>query len=146
MTRAAREDFVSLERIVAAAPPDERPTARSIPEEARLAISVTEANRPVRERPEHHGGHSSASPDVSRLAHPRQSFPVVLNANWRVVDHPLQWVLQQRKGNQRGKNTGWRGRLFFRTRSGLLGLLTEYCGQVAAQSRATLEALPERHR
>jgi len=24
-----------------------------------------------------------------------------LNVNWRVVDDPLQWILQQRKGNPR---------------------------------------------
>jgi hypothetical protein len=106
----------------------------------------TELQRGVRERPEHDGGHSPASPDVSRLAHPRQSFPLVLNANWRVIDEPLQWVVQQRKGNQRGKNTGWRGRFFFDTRSGLLNLTREYCGRVDPSVLASLAALPERHR
>ena len=80
------------------------------------------------------------------LAHPRQSFPVVLDANWRVIDEPLQWVVQQRKGNQRGKNTGWRGRMFFRTRTGLLNLTPEYCGRLDPSALASLAALPERHR
>ena len=63
-----------------------------------------------------------------------------------MVDDPLQWIVQKRKGNRRGKNTGWHGRLFFRTRSRLLSRLKEYCGEVDPQARATLGALPEWHR
>ena len=99
----------------------------------------------VREGAEHGRGRSPAAPGRSRFAPPSSPFPLMLNENWRVVDDPLQWIVQQRKGNRRGKNTGWRGRLFFRTRSGLLSRLEEYCGEVDAQARAALEALPERH-
>ena len=35
-----------------------------------------------------------------RPAHPSNRLVAQLNANWRVVDDPLQWILQQRKGNQ----------------------------------------------
>ena len=81
-----------------------------------------------------------------RRAHPCLSFPVVLNANWRVVDDGLQWVVQRRKGNPRDKNSGWEPRLFFRTRTGLLNLTREYCGCVDPAALASLSALPERHR
>jgi hypothetical protein len=38
---------------------------------------------------------------AERLAHPLISFPVHLGPNWRIVDDPLQWILQRRKGNAR---------------------------------------------
>jgi hypothetical protein len=68
-----------------------------------------------------------------------------LNANWRVVDDPLQWILQRKKGNPRKKNYGWRNRSFCRTREGLLGCVREYCGDVDAGAQAQLEALPDYH-
>ena len=42
-------------------------------------------------------------------AHPTNRLVAHLNARWRVVDDPLQWRLQRKKGNPRSKNTGWRG-------------------------------------
>jgi hypothetical protein len=36
-------------------------------------------------------------------AHPLNRLKAQLNENWRVVDDPLQWVLQRRKGNPRKK-------------------------------------------
>lgn len=104
-----------------------------------------EARQGVRESAEEGRRSSPTAPDVYRLAHARQSFPIVLNENWRVVDHRLQWGVQQRKGNRRSKNIGWHGRLFFRTRKGLLKLTREYCGCVDPLALAALSALPEWH-
>jgi len=44
-----------------------------------------------------------------------------------VIDDPLQWILQRKKGNPRNKNSGWRGRSFCRTREALLRCVREYC-------------------
>jgi hypothetical protein len=60
-------------------------------------------------------------------AHPSNRFVTQLNERWRVVDDPLQWVLQQRKGTPRKKNTGWQARSFCRTREGLLRCIRENC-------------------
>src|SRR5690349_14808540 len=43
----------------------------------------------------------------SPLAHPSNRLIAQLNANWRLVDDPLQWILQRRKGNPRKRNSGW---------------------------------------
>lgn len=64
---------------------------------------------------------------AKRPAHPSNRFVAQLNERWRVVDDPLQWVLQRRKGNPREKNSGWEGRSFPRTRKGLLRCIREYC-------------------
>jgi hypothetical protein len=101
---------------------------------------------PVREGRKHDCGHPHAPLQAPGLAHPSLAFPIVLNASWRVVDDPLQWIVEERKGNPRSKNSGWRGRLFFRTREGLFGLLREYCGELGPSALASLMALPERHR
>jgi hypothetical protein len=58
-----------------------------------------------------------------------------LNANCRVVDDPLQWVLQRKKGNPRDKNTGWRDRSFCSTQEALLRCIHEYCGEVEALAK-----------
>jgi hypothetical protein len=100
----------------------------------------------VRQRPGSESGHHSIPAEAERLAHPSASFPIVLNANCRVVDDPLQWIVQERKGNPRSKNAGWRGRLFFRTRDGLLTALGGYFGELHPEALASLLALPERHR
>jgi hypothetical protein len=68
-------------------------------------------------------GEGSSSP----LAHPSDRFVAQLNERWRVVDDPLQWILQQKKGNARSKNSGWRSRSFCRTREALLRCIREYC-------------------
>jgi hypothetical protein len=78
-------------------------------------------------------------------AHPQKSLVAQLNRNWRVMDDPLQWILQRRKGNPRKKNSGWRDRSFCQTREGLLRCVREYCGDVDAGALAQLEALPDYH-
>jgi hypothetical protein len=71
--------------------------------------------------------HEERRNDPKRPAHPSNRLVAQLNANWRVVDDPLQWILQRRKGNPRKKNTGWRSRSFCRTRGALLCCIREYC-------------------
>jgi hypothetical protein len=78
-------------------------------------------------------------------AHPSKQLVAQLNANWRVVDDPLQWKLQRKKGNARKKNSGWQDRSFCRTRDGLLRCVREYCGDVEPSARARLAALPDYH-
>ena len=55
---------------------------------------------------------------VERPAHPSNRLVAQLNATWRVVDDPLQWRLQRKKGNPRKRNSGWRDRSFCTTRDG----------------------------
>jgi hypothetical protein len=68
-----------------------------------------------------------------------------LNKNWRVVCDPLQWILQQRKGNPRKKNSGWRDRSFCRTREGLLRSVRDYCGDIDPAAFAMVDALPDHY-
>ena len=78
-------------------------------------------------------------------AHPSNGLIARLNENWRVVDDPLQWILQRKKGNPRNKNTGWQSRSFCTTREGLLRCVREYCGEVEPAALAKLAALPPNH-
>jgi hypothetical protein len=82
---------------------------------------------------------------VKRPAHPSNRLVAQLNATWRVVDDPLQWILQRKKGNPRNKNSGWRGRSFCRTRKALLRCIREYCGEVDVGALARVKSLPEWH-
>jgi hypothetical protein len=43
---------------------------------------------------------------VEGPAHPSNRLVAQLNATWRVVAHPLQWVLQRKKGNPRARKAG----------------------------------------
>jgi hypothetical protein len=78
-------------------------------------------------------------------AHPSNLLFGQLNANWRVVDDPLQWIPQRRKGNPRKRNSGWVDRSFCTTRDGLLRCVREYCGEVDQNALAELQALPDHH-
>ena len=80
-----------------------------------------------------------------RPAHPSNRLVAQLNANWRVVNDPLQWRLQRRKGNPRTRNSGWQDRSFCTTRKGLLRCVCEYCGDVEPAALAKLAALPEHY-
>ena len=73
------------------------------------------------------------------------ALPTVLNSGWRVVDDPLQWILQRRDGKPDTKHNGWRSRSYCRTRQGLLRCVSEYCGIIDAEALKRLEALPEWH-
>jgi hypothetical protein len=80
---------------------------------------------------------------VPSPAHPSNRLIAQLNTNWRVVDDPLQWILQRRKGNPRKKNSGWQDRSFCTTREGLLRCVCETCGEVDDEALAHIRALPE---
>jgi hypothetical protein len=82
---------------------------------------------------------------AERPAHPSNQLVAQLNERWRVVDDPLQWKLQRKKGNARKKNSGWQDRSFCRTRDGLLRCVCEYCGEVEPAALAKLSALPQHH-
>ena len=79
----------------------------------------------------------------SPLAHPSNWLIAQLNSNWRVVDDPLQWILQRRKGNPRKRNSGWVDRSFCTTREGLLRCVREYCGEIDQNALADLRALSD---
>jgi hypothetical protein len=100
----------------------------------------------VREPREEGSGDIARPTRVERLAHPSSPLCVRLNPDWRVIDDPLQWVLQCRRGNPRAKNSGWESRFFLRTQSGLLAFVREHCGQVDPDALASLMTLPEWHR
>jgi hypothetical protein len=86
-----------------------------------------------------------APSDIPRPAHPSNRLVAQLNERWRVVDDPLQWILQRKKGNPRKKNSGWQGRSFCRTRDALLGCVAGHCGEVDDNSLAKLKSLPDWH-
>ena len=88
---------------------------------------------------------AAPSPAVSPLAHPSNRLIAQLNANWRVIDDPLQWILQRRKGKPRKKNSGWIDRSFCTTRDALLRCVRELCGVVVEEALNELQALPEFH-
>lgn len=81
----------------------------------------------------------------SPLAHPSDRLLIQLNADWRVADDDLQYILERRKGRARSKATGWEGRAFCRTRAALFRNVRELCGQTDTNALSQLEALPEWH-
>src|SRR5262245_62084112 len=92
--------------------------------------SIHPQKRGVRESVEVRTPAATPSPVPSPLAHPLNRLLAQLNEQWRVVDDPLQWILQRRKGNPRKKNSGWKDRSFCTTRHGRLRWVHEYCGEV----------------
>ena len=99
----------------------------------------------VREPPATPGAHRDDRERSKRPAHHFNHVVVQLNESWRVVDHPLQWRLQRKKGNPRTKNSGWRDRSFCTTREGLLRCVREYCGNIKPTAFAKITALLEHH-
>src|SRR6516225_7673114 len=85
-------------------------------------------------------------PEVpSPPAHPSNRLITQLNPNWRVVNDPLQWILQRRKGNPRKRNSGWIDRSFCTTREGLLRCVRESCSEVDDEALTQLQKLPDFH-
>lgn len=68
---------------------------------------------------------------------------IILNDRWRVVDDPLQWILEVRKGQQTAKASGWRGRSFCRSRTSLLRCIRELSGEVDAAALRIIDELPD---
>jgi hypothetical protein len=117
----------------------------SWPETARPDEICVDLEIGVRE-PQAVGYDNILAPDLrSSPAHPSKGGIAHLNPKWRVIEDPLQWILQRKKGNPREKNSGWQSRSFCRTREGLLRCVREYCGEVDADGLAQLEALPDYH-
>jgi len=78
---------------------------------------------------------------------------VILNSRWRVVDDPLQWILQVRRATARKNDTGYQNRSYCVSRTGLLRCIREYCdpsneedGPIDPEALAILEKLPELHK
>ncbi len=88
---------------------------------------------------------NTAGSTLPRPAHPSNRLIAELSNTWRVVDDPLQWILQQKQGNPRKKTLGWQGVSFCRTREALLRCATG-CEQIDGDAHAKLEALPDWHR
>ena len=73
--------------------------------------------------------------------HPSNRLVAQLNETWRVIDDPLQWILQRRKGNPRKKNSGWQSRSVCRTRGALIRCTREYIGEVDGEALAKVHSL-----
>ncbi len=99
----------------------------------------------VRERSAALARHRDCRDRTERPAHPSNQLIAQFNATWRVVDDPLQWILQRKKGRPRKKHSGWRNRSFCRTRDALLRRIREYCGPVDEDALQQVRALPEWH-
>ena len=87
----------------------------------------------------------TAGSTLSRPAHPSNGLIAELNERWRVVDDPLQWILQRRKGSPRKKNSGWEGRSFCQTKEAMLRCVRKLCGHVDPSALAKLTVLPPHH-
>jgi hypothetical protein len=89
------------------------------------------------------GGEDRETPVAPpRTENPEPGVICILNDAHRVVDDPLQWVLQRcdGKGN-------WRGMMFFRTRDALLYYLTEEteAGECDPAGLEAARCLPDWH-
>ena len=108
--------------------------------------SVTPSeDRRVRKRSAAPPAHLGYQDPAEALAHPSNRLIAQLNENWRVVDDPLQWILQRKKGSPREKNSGWRNRSFCTTREGLLRCIRECSGEIDADAFAKLRGMPDNH-
>ena len=99
----------------------------------------------MRERSAAPGVHLGYQDHADTLAHPSNRPIAQLNERWRVVDDPLQWILQRKKGGPHEKNSGWRNRSFCTTREGLLRCIRECSGEIDADALAELRRLPDNH-
>ena len=75
------------------------------------------------------------------------AFPLVLNDRWRVVDDPLQWILQYRRfkyGHSGGSENpkAWEGRRFCRSSAALKRDIGELCGEVDQVALAIIDTWP----
>ena len=70
---------------------------------------------------------------------------IQLNDRWRVVDDPIQWILERRKRNPGKRSTGYEGERFHRKRRFLMQSIRELCGPVDPAALAEIETWPELH-
>ena len=99
----------------------------------------------VREQSAARAVHLGYQDHAEAVAHPSSRLIAQLNENWRVVDDPLQWILQRRKGRPRAKNSGWQNRAYCSTREGLVRRIRPCCGEIDADAFAELQRLPDNH-
>ncbi len=84
--------------------------------------------------------------DLSAAATPAAvEFPIILKDRWRVVDDPLQWILEVRKGQAAKKSTGYRARSFCSSRTGLAQCIRDNCGDLYPDALAPIDLLPDLH-
>ena len=81
---------------------------------------------------------------------PNTFMVVQLNDRWRVIDDPLQWVVQCRQNNRRRSDgsvdpRSWQGKRFCRTRTALQRDIRENYGEVDPAVAAIVVALPDWH-
>jgi hypothetical protein len=71
----------------------------------------------------------------------------VLNAWWRVVDDPSQWILRRSKPGAKSERSRWQSMMFFRSRMGLSHDLVDEpeAGECEPAALDVLRALPECH-
>jgi len=110
-----------------------------------LSGDQTSAKIRMRERCTASAVHRGYQDQNKGFAHPSNRLIAGLNESWRVVDDPLQWILQRRKGSPRAKNSGWRNRSFCTTREGLLRCIRECSGEIDADAFIKLRELPDNH-
>jgi hypothetical protein len=135
VSQTPRADFEDKGRLGVGLAPFSQPSAGNPPQ---TKNGVRQSTLPIVHGP-------APSPSSSPLAPPSNRLIAQLNENWRVVDDPLQWILQRRHGNPRKKNSGWDDRSFCTTREGLLRHIRERCGQVDQAALAAISALPADH-
>jgi hypothetical protein len=78
------------------------------------------------------------------------TFPILLNDHWRVVDNPLQWILQYRAGNishsdESENRRAWAGKHYCRTRAALKMRIQECCSEVDPIASAVVASWPVWH-
>jgi len=113
-------------------PQTQRKTNRLHPNSRQARCSVNKSGIVERDRSKRF---ESAAPDVI----------AVLNNSWRVVDDPLQWILEVRKGHKRQRASGYSGRSYCCSRTALLRCIRENCGAVDQKAMVILNRLPNRH-
>ena len=111
----------------------------------RSAQDFALARETVRGQPVTATRHRGSSLGPTDPAHTSKRLIAQLNECWRVVDDPLQWILQRKKGNPRKKSTGWAGRSFCRTREALLRCIRQSCGELDHSALEKIKALPDWH-
>ncbi len=72
-------------------------------------------------------------------------FPIILNGRWRVVDDPLQWILQYRESDPSERSTGYKARSFCGSRGGLTQCIRDNCGDLCPGVLARIDLLPDLH-
>ena len=134
-TRVAADRYqgrIEMNELDARRPQTQQKTNRWHPNSRQAGFSVKKPGIVERYRSNRFG---STAPNVI----------AVLNNSWRVVDDPLQWILEVRKGHKRQRASGYSGRSYCCSRTALLRCIREHCGAVDPEALVILRHLPDRH-